>query len=98
MHLSVNLPRCLLLVKKNKLPSGEARLIHHLSFVSSEIHHLLFQIKFSEKLIRFITANDQLVVGDVYAFEAGMKFPADSVVIQGADVLTNEVDLTGESD
>jgi magnesium-transporting ATPase (P-type) len=42
--------------------------------------------------------NDQLVVGDIYRFENGMKLPADCVMISGNDVKTTEADLTGEPD
>lgn len=45
-----------------------------------------------------IIMNDQLVVGDLYKFEVGMKFPADSVVVEANDAFSNECDLTGESE
>lgn len=48
--------------------------------------------------LNFYIVNDDLVVGDIYAFEVGMKFPADSVVVVANDAFANEVDLTGESD
>lgn len=37
-----------------------------------------------------------LVVGDVYKFEAGMKVPADSLLLEGQDVVCDEGELTGE--
>ena len=40
----------------------------------------------------------ELVVGDVIHFEAGMKAPADCLVIEGQDIVTLEVELTGEAD
>lgn len=39
-----------------------------------------------------------LVVGDVYLVEAGMKIPADSILLEGRDVACEESDLTGEPD
>jgi P-type E1-E2 ATPase len=43
-------------------------------------------------------SNDDLVVGDIFGFEQGMKLPADAVVIKSEDVKCTEADLTGESD
>jgi len=40
----------------------------------------------------------ELVVGDVVHFEAGMKVPADLIMIEGQDVSCNEGELTGEPD
>jgi P-type E1-E2 ATPase len=40
----------------------------------------------------------ELVVGDVIHFEAGMKVPADCIMIEGQDVATIEGELTGEPD
>lgn len=40
----------------------------------------------------------ELVVGDLIHFEAGQKVPADLLMVEGQDVSTNEVELTGESD
>jgi P-type E1-E2 ATPase len=42
--------------------------------------------------------NDDLVVGDVFRFDNGMKLPADGVVIEAKDVKCIEADLTGEPD
>jgi Ca2+-transporting ATPase len=39
-----------------------------------------------------------LVVGDLFYFEAGMKVPADCLVIEGQDVVCIEAELTGEGD
>jgi magnesium-transporting ATPase (P-type) len=39
-----------------------------------------------------------LVVGDVIYFEAGMRIPADMVMLEGQDVTCNEAELTGEPD
>jgi len=38
------------------------------------------------------------VVGDLYYFEAGMKIPCDSLMVEGQDVSCNEGELTGEPD
>lgn len=38
----------------------------------------------------------ELVVGDLYYFENGMKIPADSIIISGQDVKCIEGELTGE--
>jgi magnesium-transporting ATPase (P-type) len=43
-------------------------------------------------------SNDDLVVGDVFGFEQGMKLPADAVVLEAQDVKCTEADLTGEPD
>jgi magnesium-transporting ATPase (P-type) len=43
-------------------------------------------------------SNDDLVVGDVISFAAGMKIPADCVMIDGQDVTCSETELTGEPD
>lgn len=40
----------------------------------------------------------ELVVGDIVHFEAGMKVPADMIMIEGQDVSCNEGELTGEPD
>jgi Ca2+-transporting ATPase len=46
-----------------------------------------------------VTTNAKnLVVGDVYALEAGMKLPADSILVQGFDVVCDQSELTGEAD
>ena len=42
--------------------------------------------------------NDDLVVGDVFMFNSGMKLPADGVVLEAQDVKCTEADLTGEPD
>jgi len=38
----------------------------------------------------------ELLVGDVFKIEAGMKCPADSIVLEGQDVICDEGELTGE--
>jgi len=38
----------------------------------------------------------ELVVGDVIKFEAGMKVPADCIVLEGQDIVCDEGELTGE--
>lgn len=38
----------------------------------------------------------ELLVGDVIKFEAGMKMPADCIMIDGQDVVCDEGELTGE--
>ena len=43
-------------------------------------------------------SNDDLVVGDVFDFENGMKLPADAVVLRSKDAKCTEADLTGEPD
>jgi P-type E1-E2 ATPase len=50
----------------------------------------------SEGLPKIIDATE-LVVGDVYKVEQGMKIPADSLLIEGRNIECNESDLTGES-
>lgn len=40
--------------------------------------------------------NNDLVVGDVIKIEAGMRIPADCVLIEGTDVATDESAMTGE--
>lgn len=40
----------------------------------------------------------ELLVGDIYAFQSGMKIPADSIVIEGQDIECTETELTGELD
>jgi P-type E1-E2 ATPase len=40
----------------------------------------------------------ELVVGDLIYFEAGMKVPADCIMVEGQDVFTIEGELTGEPD
>jgi P-type E1-E2 ATPase len=37
-----------------------------------------------------------LVVGDVIKIEAGMKIPADCILITGTDIATDESAMTGE--
>jgi len=39
-----------------------------------------------------------LVVGDLIAFEQGMKIPADCILVEGQDVCCSETELTGEPD
>ena len=39
-----------------------------------------------------------LVVGDVFMLSMGMKIPADSIVLQSQDLISDESALTGESD
>jgi P-type E1-E2 ATPase len=43
-------------------------------------------------------SNDDLVVGDIFRVENGMKVPADGVLVNGEDVRCSEADLTGEPD
>jgi len=40
--------------------------------------------------------NNDLVVGDVIKIEAGMRIPADCVLIDGTDIATDESAMTGE--
>jgi len=40
----------------------------------------------------------ELVVGDIISFEAGMKVPADCIMVEGQDVVCQESELTGEPD
>lgn len=40
--------------------------------------------------------NDELVVGDLIKIEAGMRIPADCVLVDGTDVATDESSMTGE--
>ena len=40
--------------------------------------------------------SDDLLVGDVVVFSAGMKCPADMLVIEGQDIVCDEGELTGE--
>jgi len=40
----------------------------------------------------------ELLVGDVFAFQMGMKVPADCIMVDGGDVACTETDLTGEPD
>jgi len=42
-----------------------------------------------------IDATD-LVVGDIIKYEAGMKVPADCIVLEGQDTVCDEGELTGE--
>jgi Ca2+-transporting ATPase len=42
--------------------------------------------------------SSELVVGDVFHFEAGMKVPADCIMLDGQDVVCIECELTGEPD
>jgi Ca2+-transporting ATPase len=49
----------------------------------------------NEKETMTIDASE-LVVGDVIHFEAGMKVPADCIVLEGQDIVCNEGELTGE--
>ena len=41
---------------------------------------------------------EDLVVGDIYAFQNGMKVPADSILIEGENIECDEGALSGESD
>ena len=41
-------------------------------------------------------SSDNLVPGDIYAIENGMKLPCDTILVSG-ELLLNEVSLTGES-
>ena len=43
-------------------------------------------------------SSEDLVVGDVYEIQAGMRVPADSLVIQGQDITVDQSELTGESE
>ena len=38
------------------------------------------------------------MVGDLFYFEAGMKVPADCIIVEGQDVVCIEAELTGEGD
>jgi magnesium-transporting ATPase (P-type) len=40
--------------------------------------------------------NSELVVGDVFEFSFGIKLPADCILIEGQNVVCDEVELTGE--
>jgi magnesium-transporting ATPase (P-type) len=40
----------------------------------------------------------ELMAGDVIHFEAGMKVPADCIVLEGQDIVCEEGELTGEPD
>jgi Ca2+-transporting ATPase len=40
--------------------------------------------------------NNDLLVGDVIKIEAGMRIPADCVLIEGTDIATDESAMTGE--
>jgi len=40
----------------------------------------------------------ELVVGDLIMFQAGMKVPADCIMVDGQDVMCIEGELTGEPD
>jgi Ca2+-transporting ATPase len=42
--------------------------------------------------------NDDLVVGDLFAFESGDRIAADGVVVEAQDAKCTEADLTGEPD
>lgn len=42
--------------------------------------------------------SSNLVVGDLFYFEAGMKVPADCIIVEGQDVVCIEAELTGEGD
>jgi magnesium-transporting ATPase (P-type) len=42
--------------------------------------------------------NDDLVVGDLVAFDKGMNVPADMIMVDGQDVECTETELTGEPD
>jgi P-type E1-E2 ATPase len=37
-----------------------------------------------------------LVVGDIIKIEAGMKLPADAILVESTDVATDESAMTGE--
>jgi len=45
-----------------------------------------------------LIGNDDLLVGDLVAFEKGMNVPADMIMVDGMDVECSEVELTGEPD
>lgn len=45
-----------------------------------------------------IIDNDDLVVGDLVAFDKGMNVPADMIMVEGMDVECTETELTGEPD
>jgi P-type E1-E2 ATPase len=47
---------------------------------------------------KILIGNDDLLVGDLVAFEKGMNVPADMIMVDGMDVECSEVDLTGEPD
>lgn len=47
---------------------------------------------------KIIVSNDDLLVGDLVAFEKGMNVPADMIMVDGQDVECTESDLTGEPD
>ena len=51
----------------------------------------------SDRLSQTIKS-DELVVGDIYCIEEGMMVPADSLVINGYDIFTDEETLTSEHD
>jgi len=40
----------------------------------------------------------ELLVGDIYGFQSGIKIPTDSIVIEGQDIECTETELTGEPD
>ena len=40
--------------------------------------------------------NQELVVGDVFKIESGMRIPADAILIAGTDIATDESAMTGE--
>jgi len=40
----------------------------------------------------------EMVVGDVYRIFTGMRVPADSIILHGSDLATDESSLTGEPD
>jgi magnesium-transporting ATPase (P-type) len=42
--------------------------------------------------------SEELVVGDLIEFKQGDKMPADVIMIEGQDVITEESELTGESE
>jgi P-type E1-E2 ATPase len=46
-----------------------------------------------------VTINsDQLVVGDVYQVQEGMKIPADSILLDGKSIFCDMSELTGETE
>jgi P-type E1-E2 ATPase len=40
----------------------------------------------------------ELVVGDVFKIEQGMRIPADAIILEGIDVTCDEAAMTGEPD
>lgn len=48
--------------------------------------------------VPLMIGNEELVVGDIFRFDNGMKLPCDGVMVDGKDVFCQEMDLTGEPD